>query len=153
MEPMLDPPQFAEHRVAADVQPRVVDGSQPVLDLIAGLDAAHAVAGGDRGSGGEEPIRGPIPGPVEPLVERAAAIGQLQRPTKLAVMRHDVGQVVTAARLQVDVIDRLRQFGGGGDVLASELEAARRRLDPGRQQEGAGSVAERGRLAGGVERP
>jgi hypothetical protein len=26
VETMLDPRQFAEHRIAADVQPRVVDG-------------------------------------------------------------------------------------------------------------------------------
>ena len=144
VEAMLDPGQLAEHRVAADVQPRVVDRAQPVLDLVAGLDGAHAVTGGDRGPGGEEPVRGLIPRPVEPVVERVAAIGQLQRLTELAVMRHDVGQVVTAARLQVDVVDRVRQFGGRGDVLAGELEAVGRRFDPGREQQGAGAVADRG---------
>ena len=39
VEPVLDAGQLAEHRVAANVQPRVVDRSQPVLDLIASLDA------------------------------------------------------------------------------------------------------------------
>ena len=37
-------------------------------------------------------------------------------------MRHDVGEVVAAPRLQVDVVDRVGQFGGGGDVVAGELE-------------------------------
>ena len=32
VEPVLDAGQFAEHRVAANVQPRVVDQSQPLLD-------------------------------------------------------------------------------------------------------------------------
>ena len=34
VEPELDPRELAEHRVAADVQPRVVDELEPVLDLI-----------------------------------------------------------------------------------------------------------------------
>ena len=45
-------------------------------------------------------------------------------------MRDDVGEVVAAARLQVDVVDRLGQLGGRGDVLAGELEVTGRRLDP-----------------------
>ena len=65
VEPVLDAGQLAEHRVAAHVEPRVVDRSQPVLDLIDGLDAALLVAGGDRGPGGEEPVRGLIPRPVQ----------------------------------------------------------------------------------------
>ena len=72
---------------------------QPVLDLIDGVDAARLVAGGDRGSGGEEPVGGLIPRPVEPVVERVAAIGQLQRVAELAVMRHDVGEVVRSSAL------------------------------------------------------
>ena len=36
VEPVLRAGQLAEHRVAADVQPRVVDASQPVLDLVRG---------------------------------------------------------------------------------------------------------------------
>ena len=126
--------------------------SQPVLDLIARLDGALAVAGRDRGPRGEEPVRGLVPRPVQPVVERAAAIGQLQRLPELAVVRDDVGEVVAAARLQVDVVDRVGQLGGRGDVLAGELEATGRRLDPRREQQGAGPVADRGRVAGGVER-
>ena len=45
VEPALDPGQLAEHRLAADVQPRVVELSQPELNLIARLDRAHAVTG------------------------------------------------------------------------------------------------------------
>ena len=67
-------------------------------------------------------------------------------------MRHDVGEVVAAARLQVDVVDRVGQLGGRGDVLAGELEATRRRLDPRREQQRAGPVAGRRRVAGRVER-
>ena len=52
---------------------------EPVLDLIARLDAALLVAGGDRGPGGEEPVRGLVPRPVHALVERVAAIGELHR--------------------------------------------------------------------------
>ena len=97
VEPVLDAGQLAEHRVAANVQPRVVDRSQPVLDVIASLDAALLVTGGDRGSGGEQPVRGLIPRPVQPVVERATAIGQLHRLAELAVMRHDVGEVVASS--------------------------------------------------------
>ena len=45
VEPVLDAGQFAEHRVAANMQPRVVDGSQPVLDVIDSVDAALLVTG------------------------------------------------------------------------------------------------------------
>ena len=45
VEAVLDPGQLAEHRVAADVEPRVVDGLEPVLDLIARGGGALAVAG------------------------------------------------------------------------------------------------------------
>ena len=123
----------------------------PVLDLIARFDAALLVAGGDRGPGGEEPVRGLIPRPVQPVVERAAAIGQLHRPRELAVMRHDVGEVVTAARLQVDVVDRVGQFGRRGDVVAGELE-----VDPSMLRSTPRAAARRrgparGRVAGGIE--
>ncbi len=71
--------------------------SQPVLDLVDGLDAARSVAGRDRGAGGEQPVGGLVPRPVEPVVERAAAIGQRERSTELAVVRHDVGEVVAGS--------------------------------------------------------
>ena len=45
--------------------------AQPVLDLVARLGGARAVAGRDRGPGGEEPVRGLVPRPVQPVVERA----------------------------------------------------------------------------------
>ena len=151
VEPVLDAGQLAEHRVAANVQPRVVDRSQPVLDVVASVDAALLVTGRDRGSGGEEPVRGLIPRPVQPVVESSTAIGQLHRLAELAVMRHDVGEVVTAARLQVDIIDRVGQFGGCGDVVAGEFEVTRRRFDPRREQQGAGPVPDRGGVAGRVE--
>ena len=44
VESMLDASQFTEHRVAANVEPRVLDRRQPVLDLIASFDAALLVA-------------------------------------------------------------------------------------------------------------
>ena len=44
VEAVLDAGQFAEHRFAADVEPRVVDGSQPVLDMIDSVDAAWSPA-------------------------------------------------------------------------------------------------------------
>ena len=45
VEPVLDAGQLAEHRFAANVQPRVVDVLQPVLDVIDGVDAALLVTG------------------------------------------------------------------------------------------------------------
>ena len=45
VEPELDAGQLTEHRVAADVEPRVLDCSQPVLDLIDSFDAALLVTG------------------------------------------------------------------------------------------------------------
>ena len=45
VEAVLDAGELAEHRVAADVEPRVVDDAQPALDLVARLGGARAVAG------------------------------------------------------------------------------------------------------------
>ena len=135
VEPVLDAGQFADDRVAANVQPRVVDRSQPVLHLIDGFDAARLVTGGDRGAGGEEPVRGLVPRPVQSLVESVAAVGEFHRVSELAVMRHDVGEVVRTASLKVDVVDGVGQFGGRGDVLAGEVEVTDRRFDPGRDQQ------------------
>ena len=101
---------------------------QPVLDVIAASTLRSLVAGGDRGSGGEEPVRGLIPRPVQSGVQRAAAVGELQRVAELAVVRHDVGEVVAAARLQVDVVDRVGELGGCGDVVAGEFEVDRSTL-------------------------
>ena len=67
-------------------------------------------------------------------------------------MRHDVGEVVAAARLQVDVVDRVGELVGRGDVVAGEFEATGRRLDPRREQQRDGSVSVRSRVAGCVER-
>ena len=149
---MLDTGQLAEHRVAADVQPRVVDAVQPVLDLVTGFGGASAVAGRDRGPGGEERVGRLIPGPIEPVVELPAARRQLERVLPLAVMRHDVGEVVATARLEVGVGARVGQLAGGGDVAAGRLEMARRRLDPAREQQRAGAVPDRRRGARGSER-
>ena len=121
-------------------------------DLVARLGGARAVAGRDRGPGGEERVRGLVPRPVEPVVERPAARGELQRLLPVAVMRDDVGEVVAAARLELGVVDRVRERGRGGHVPARRLEVAGRRLDPAGEQQRAGPVARRGRLARGVER-
>ena len=130
VEATLDPREFAEDRVPADVEPRVVDRSQPVLDLVTRFDGTVAVAGRDGGSGGEEPVRGLIPRPVEPLVKGVRAIGQFHRSAPLALVGDHVGEVVGAARLQLDVLDRICQAGGLGDVSASVLEPVGRGLDP-----------------------
>ena len=45
VEAVLDAGQLAEHRFAANMQPRVVDRSQPVLDVIDSVDAALLVVG------------------------------------------------------------------------------------------------------------
>ena len=86
VEPVLDPGKLAEHRVAADVEPRVVDRPEPLVNAITSLDGARAVTGRDRGAGGEQPVRGLIPRPVQFTVERAGAVGQLHRLTELAVV-------------------------------------------------------------------
>ena len=79
IEAVLDAGELAAHRLVAHVQPWVVDVLQPVLDPSDGLDAARLVAGGDRRSRREEPVGGLIPPPIQPVVERVAAIGQLER--------------------------------------------------------------------------
>jgi hypothetical protein len=151
VEATLDPCELTEDRVPADVEPRVVDPTQPMLDLVARLDSTDVVAGRDGGSGGEEPVRGLIPRPVEPAVEGVRAIGQLHRLVPLALMRDHVGEVVGAARLQVDVVDRLRQSGGLAEVFAGMLEPVGRGLDPRGEQQRAGAVACRRIPAGGLE--
>ena len=126
------PRELAEHRLAANVQPRVVDLCEPVLDLVARVDGALAVAGGDRGARREEPVRGLVPRPVELVVERVAAVGQLQRLAELAVVGDDVGEVVAAraCRSTSPIASASRRRG---DVLAGELEVTGRRLDPRRR--------------------
>ena len=66
VESALDAGQFAEHRIAANVQPRVIDDPQPALDLLDSFDAALFVIGRDRGASGEQPVGGLIPRPVQP---------------------------------------------------------------------------------------
>ena len=67
-------------------------------------------------------------------------------------MGHDVGEVVAAARLQVDVADRIGERLGGGDVDASVLEPARRCFDPRGKQQGGRLVPSRHRRSRRVKR-
>src|SRR3954453_18081929 len=97
VEAMLDAGQFAECGVVPYVEPGVVDGVQPVLDVGERVNAARLVAGGDRCSGGEQPVGSLVPWPVQSGVEGVTAIGQRQRVAELAMMGHDVGEVVRAA--------------------------------------------------------
>jgi hypothetical protein len=71
---------------------------------------------------------------------------------ELAVMRHDVGKVVQATGLQVDVVAGFGQVGDGGDVAFGQIETACRCLDPRRDQQGAGPVPGLGGVAGRVKR-
>ena len=138
VEPVLQPGQFAEDRLAANVQPRVLDQPQPALHLVSGLDTARLVARGDRRSGCEQRVRRLVPRSVQGVVDGAASIGQLHRSTELTVMGHDIGQVVGAARLQIGVADLVGHLGGCGDVVAGEFEMTRRRFDPSGEQKRAG---------------
>ena len=121
VEAALEPRQLAEHRVAADVQPRILDDAQPALDLVAGAVGAPDVAGRDRGARGEERVRGLVPGSVEAVVERAGAGGQLQRVLPVAVVGDDVGEVVGAAGLELGAVG---ERGGLVDVAPGGLEVA-----------------------------
>ena len=144
VEPMLQSGQLAEHGVAAHVQPRIVDVGEPVLDLLAGVDGALLVAGGDRGSGGEQRVGGLVPGRPNSLRSARAAGGELHRLLELAVVGHDVGEVVAAAGAQVVVVDDRGEVVGGGDVMAGSFEVSGRRLEPGGEQQGRGPVDRRG---------
>ena len=86
------------------------------------------------------------------VVEGTAAVGEFHRETELAVMRHDVGEVVRAASLQVDVIDGCRRVRWPRRCGAGEVEVTGGRLDPGREQQAAGPVPDRRGVAGRVER-
>ncbi len=70
---------------------------------------------------------------------------------EVAVVGHDVGAVVRAPRLQVDVTDQLSDPGGGVDVLLGEVEALGGGFDPGGEQERVGAGRVRCGVAGGVE--
>ena len=85
-EAMLDAGELAEHRIAADPEPRVVDELQPALDLVARLERGAEITGRDRGSGGEQRVGGLVPWPVQVRVELLAACGQLERPAPLSLM-------------------------------------------------------------------
>ena len=97
VEPVLDPGQFAVRRLAANVQPRVLHQSQPVLHLGESSDAALLVTGRDCSSRREETAGGLIPWVIEAAVKNTGAIGQVHRLMELPMMRHDVGEVVGAA--------------------------------------------------------
>ena len=141
-------PSIASRRTASHGSSTCASQS---VHLVARADRAIAVARRDRRARREEPVRGLVPGAVQRVVQRVGAIGQLHRLGELAVVRDDVREVVAAARLQIDVAGRVRQRAGDGDVLAGELEATGRRLDPRREQQRPGPVPGRGRLAGRVE--
>ena len=66
-------------------------------------------------------------------------------------MRHDVRKVVTAARLEVDVVDRVGECAGRADVFACEVEVTGRRFDPRGEQQRGGPPLVWGCVAGGVE--
>ena len=127
--------------------------SQPVLDLIDGLDAARLVAGGDRGAGGEEPVGGLIPRPVQPLVERVAAIGQLERVdgTRRGATRRRRGSTQHRACRSTSLIASASSVAAAM-WSSGELEATGRRFDPRGEQQRVGPVAGRGGVAGRVER-
>ncbi len=135
VRPMLEPGEVSQHGVATYVQPRVIDQSQPVLNLFCALHASLHVACGDRRPPREEPGRRLVPRPVQPVVQGAAACGELHRSSELALMGHDVGQVVAAARLQLDVARRFGDVGSHRDVSAGALEASCGGFDPRREQE------------------
>ena len=79
-------------------------------------------------------VRRLVPRSVQGVVDGPAAIGQLHRSTELAVMRHDVGQVVGAARLQIGVAVSSASSVAAAMWLPSELEMTGRRFDPSREQ-------------------
>src|SRR5439155_25310741 len=68
VEATLQTGELSQHGVTANVEPRVVDELQPVLDVVARLGRAHGVAVRDRRPGGEQRGGGLMPWPVEPLV-------------------------------------------------------------------------------------
>ena len=131
VESALQTGKLAEGGVTPDMQPRVVDGAEPVPHAIGGLHAARLVAGRDGGSGSEKRGRGLVPRPVQGVIEGTTAVGELHRETELAVVRDDVREEVGAASLQVDVIDAVGELGGACDVTAGRVEVTRGRLDPG----------------------
>ena len=124
VEAMLEAGEFAEHCIATSVEPRIVDSLQPMIDVFAGFDAAAPISRRDRGSGSEELVRGLVPSAVQPGIQSAAEIGELQGAVELAVVRHDVGEVVAAAGLQIDVIDGSSELGGRRDVVAGMCEVS-----------------------------
>ena len=72
VESMLDAGQLAEHRVAADVQPRVVDdGRANCSTSVACFDAASLVSRRrSRPADAKSAVRGLVPRTVQRLVER-----------------------------------------------------------------------------------
>ena len=153
VEAVLDAGQLAEHRVAADVQPRVVDDARASARPRRGPRAARAaVAGRDRGARGEERVRGLVPRPVEPVVERARCgrSAPARAPTRRGGRRRRRGSRRSApARSTSPAIGQLARLGdvprgrarGGRSTPRSTPRAAARR--PGRGRRG---------VAGGVER-
>ena len=86
VEAMLDACELAEHGVAADVEPGVVDDLEPQLNLVACSRGVDDISGGDCRAGGEERVRRLVPGAVEPVVQLPCAVGERQRLLPLAAV-------------------------------------------------------------------
>ena len=74
---MLEPGQLAEHGFPADMQPRVIDLTQPASHPVGGVDGACHVAGGVAGSGGEQCVRGWFQGPIQRVVTRLRSVSSV----------------------------------------------------------------------------
>ena len=141
--------ELAEHRVAADVQPRVVDAAQPVLRP-GRAPRRRARRRRPRSRRGRRTARS-RPGPTvdRARVERRAAVGQLQRraPSRRDGRRRRRGS--RRARLE-----RRRSLDASSIAArgAARLEVARRGLDPAGEQQRVARSRGRRRVAGGVER-
>ena len=142
VETVLDAGELAVDGLTAGVEPRVVDGLQPASYRRRTPLRRGRVAGAVRGSRREQPVGGLVPWPVDRVVERGAAIGQVQR--VLALDRHATRRRrgSTAQRAWRSTSSMVSASSDGlRDVVAGELEATGRRLDPRGEQEGVGSVS------------
>jgi hypothetical protein len=65
VETVLQAGELAEHGLATDVQPAIIDDAKPLLNLIGDADTPWRISGRDRGACREQAVGTQVPWMVE----------------------------------------------------------------------------------------
>ena len=136
----------------SNVEPWVVNRSQPVLDVVHASMLRFFVSGSRSQLGRRDEVPWPDPTAVAARVECIAAIGELESVAGLppwSKRRARGSNNVAPAGRHDHACGHLSRCG---DVVEQSSRRPRRRLDPGREQQGSGPVSVGGGIACRIER-